>query len=237
MRNIFLSLGSNLGDRGDFLQRALESLEKWGVSVLRTSSIYEAEAVGERGEILKDAAGKAQPGFLNMVIEVETERSPEDLLMVIHAIERALGRERGEARAGRQGREAQSELQSGGVKSSGQRSGAQPRFQPRTIDLDILFFGDLVYDFEKKIRTGPEIHVTTEKVGFANDACDQVAHARDVRDQAASLIIPHPRLQERKFVLIPMTEIAPDFVHPVLKKSMQELLKECPDKSIVTVLR
>lgn len=192
MRHIFLSLGSNLGDRGDFLQRALESLEKWGVSVLRTSSIYEAEAVGEHGELLKDAAGKAQPGFLNMVIEVETERNPEDLLMVIHATERALGRERGEAQPA-----------SGGA--------AQSRWQPRTIDLDILFFGDLVRG--------------------------QTVTARDVRDQAPSLIIPHPRLQDRKFVLIPMTEIAPDFVHPVLKKSMQELLKECPDKSIVTVLR
>ncbi len=187
MRNIFLSLGSNLGDRGDYLQRALESLEKWGVSVLRTSSIYEAEAVGERGEILKDAAGKAQPGFFNMAIEVETERSPEDFLMVIHAIERALGREREEVKSA-----------SGGADKSGAKKN---RWQPRTIDLDILFFGDLV-----------------------------LAHA-------ASLIIPHPRLQDRKFVLIPMAEIAPDFVHPVLKKSMQELLKECPDKSIVTVLR
>lgn len=230
MRNIFLSLGSNLGDRGDFLKRALESLEKWGVSVLRTSSIYEAEAVGKRGELLKDSAGKAQPGFLNMVIEVETERSPEDLLMVIHAIERALGRERGEAQQGSQGSEAQlrdMREEAGGV--------AQPRFQPRTIDLDILFFGDLVRSFEKssegdsqkKIWTGPGIHVTTEKIGFANEG----------RGSDDALIIPHPRLQDRKFVLIPMAEIAPDFVHPVLKKSMQELLKECPDKSIVTVLR
>ena len=47
------------------------------------------------------------------------------------------------------------------------------------------------------------------------------------------LTIPHPRLHERKFVLVPLCEIAPDIIHPVLEKSISELLKECKDKSKV----
>jgi 2-amino-4-hydroxy-6-hydroxymethyldihydropteridine diphosphokinase len=47
------------------------------------------------------------------------------------------------------------------------------------------------------------------------------------------LEIPHPKMHERRFVLVPLVEIAPDIVHPVLKKSIRDLLKECPDKSNV----
>lgn len=45
-----------------------------------------------------------------------------------------------------------------------------------------------------------------------------------------NLVIPHPRLQERKFALLPMYELEPDFVHPVLRKSIEELLAECSDQ-------
>ncbi len=50
------------------------------------------------------------------------------------------------------------------------------------------------------------------------------------------LTIPHPRLHERRFVLEPMVEIAPDAIHPGLRKTMRDLLQECPDESKVVRL-
>ncbi len=69
--------------------------------------------------------------------------------------------------------------------------------KPRTVDLDLLFYGNL--------------HCHTE-----------------------FLTVPHPRLHERKFVLVPLAELAPHFVHPILNKSVQELLYTVEDSSEVT---
>ena len=85
MDDIFLSLGSNLGDRGANLQAALVALEQWNIRILRPSSIYETEPFGK----------KDQQNFYNMVVRVKTDRSPEDLMTVLLAIERSLGRLRG----------------------------------------------------------------------------------------------------------------------------------------------
>ena len=54
--------------------------------------------------------------------------------------------------------------------------------------------------------------------------------------ETETLRVPHPRIAERKFVLAPLAEIAPDFIHPELKKSIQELLASCPDKGLVNRL-
>lgn len=67
---------------------------------------------------------------------------------------------------------------------------------PRTVDLDILFFGDVVMNTE-------------------------------------FLMLPHPRVEHRRFVLKPLSKIAPNFVHPVLQKDISELLAECPDQGDV----
>ncbi len=155
----FLSLGSNLGNRRAHLQSALVALEKAGVKVLRSSSLYRTEPVGYA----------AQPWFYNRALEVSTALQPADLLALIKTVERDLGRKH--ARKNR----------------------------PRTIDIDILL------------------------------AVGRVVSTRQ-------LIIPHPRMAERNFVLIPLLEIARTTVHPVLKKNISELKKRSQDKSVVRKL-
>lgn len=154
--NVFLSLGSNVGDRHDYIVRALASLWKEEVKLVKKSSFYETEPVGV----------KNQPWFLNICVEVRLCYLPRELLRVIHSVEHMFGRERKEP------------------------------WGPRAIDIDILFFGDEIIS-------------------------------------EAHLVIPHPRLAERKFILIPLVEIAPYFIHPISHYTVFELLSRCGDMSIV----
>jgi 2-amino-4-hydroxy-6-hydroxymethyldihydropteridine diphosphokinase len=89
-----------------------------------------------------------------------------------------------------------------------------------------------------------EIAELEEFFGRERSAEGYVSREMDVDvlfiDQATieteELRVPHPKMQERRFVLEPLAEIAPDFIHPVLKKSIQELLVSCPDKGKVARL-
>ena len=153
MTEVYLGLGSNLGDREANLRRALELLTAYGVKVQQLSPIYETEPV--------DAPDSGP--FLNAVCQAETPLDPQALLRTAKAIEEALGR------------------------SSG------PRNAPRAIDIDILLYGDLVLDT-------PE------------------------------LTIPHPRMADRAFVLAPLADIAVGIMHPVLGKTVQEMLNQAPGR-------
>ncbi len=160
MKTVYLSLGSNLGDRERNLARAVTALASRGVCVVRQSSVYETEPVDVR----------QQGWFLNCVVEAETERMPRQLLSGLLEVERELGRRRRVPRG------------------------------PRSIDLDILFYGTSI------VRL-PELE------------------------------IPHPRLTGRRFVLVPLNEIAPALRHPVLNKAVTELLAETSDQSQVRLWR
>ena len=118
MKGIYLALGSNLGDRRKFLSRARVALMEAGIDVLKTSRILETEPLG----------GLDQPKYLNMVIEVESDLAPRDLLKKCLRIEEELGRER------------------------------HAKWGARTIDIDILLFGNQIIDSPDLKIPHPEIH-------------------------------------------------------------------------------
>jgi 2-amino-4-hydroxy-6-hydroxymethyldihydropteridine diphosphokinase len=154
LKRIYLSLGSNVGDRERNLRKALERLASDDVRVLRSSRIYETEPVGYTD----------QAWFLNLVVEAETTLFPMQLLTRIGRVEHELGRVR-TVRTVRNG--------------------------PRTIDIDILFYAAAIVN-------------------------------------TLRLEIPHPRLAERRFVLAPLAELAPDLRHPVTHRSVRQMLESAP---------
>jgi 2-amino-4-hydroxy-6-hydroxymethyldihydropteridine diphosphokinase len=128
----FLGLGSNLGDRWQYLRDGVAALP----DVVAISPVYETDPVGGPG---------GQGAYLNLVVELDTQRSPRALLESAHLAEAAAHRVRRE------------------------------HWGPRTLDVDVLLVGDQVLD-------------------------------------EPDLVIPHPRLWERPFVLVPLADLAPDLV-------------------------
>lgn len=106
-----------------------------------------------------------QPWFLNAVVEAETELFPKQLLARTQAVEQAMGRKK-----------------------------TRPK-GPRSIDVDILLYGNAVVDTE-------------------------------------TLVIPHPRMHERRFVLEPLAELAPELRHPVMRMTVREMLAGVQDQVV-----
>ena len=161
MHQIFLALGSNIGNRKQYIEEAiLLLLEK--INDVIIAPLYET----------KPLYFEDQNNFLNTVLSGFTDLEPQELLQFTKTVQEKVGR--------------------------------VERFRngPREIDIDILFYDNVVYK-------------------------DEV------------LEIPHPRIQERDFVLQPFSDIDPDFSHPVLKKTIRELLDTLPEeqKSVIKMLK
>ncbi len=154
--DVYIALGTNLGDREANLRSAISALQQ-EVVVLAESKIYETEPFGYLD----------QTDFLNQVIKIRTDLPPEELLTFMKKLEVEMGR--------------------------------IPTFRdgPRKIDLDILFYGDMILDLPH-------------------------------------LVIPHPRLHERAFVLIPLADVAPNLLHPFLDQTVVALLGKISAEGITT---
>lgn len=155
---LILLLGANLGDRVDTLRKAVSLIKERIGSVDQQSSLYKTAAWGVMD----------QPDFLNQVVRIDTDLTPESVLEQTQRIEQELGRVRRE------------------------------KWGARAIDIDILYYGQRI------------IHTET-------------------------LTIPHPYLHQRRFTLVPLAEVAPDFIHPILQKTTLELLADCEDTGEVEI--
>jgi 2-amino-4-hydroxy-6-hydroxymethyldihydropteridine diphosphokinase len=157
MERVLVSIGSNIGDRLDFLQKAVDELGKvTGVTLRSVSSVYETEPVGK----------KDQPPFFNAALELASSIPAAQVLAALKEVERKVGRTPSE------------------------------RWGPREIDLDLIYVGALVAE-------------------------------------EGRLVLPHREAANRRFVLTPLAEIAPEFVDPVRKVTLKDLLDSCSDSNSV----
>jgi 2-amino-4-hydroxy-6-hydroxymethyldihydropteridine diphosphokinase len=159
---VFIAFGGNLGDPQLAFCKALNSLQQHPqISLMACSSLYLTPPVG---------GPEGQPDYLNAVVELSCELSPQELLALCRQIEDAAGRTR------------------------------EVRWGARTLDLDVLLYDQQV--------------LLTEE-----------------------LEIPHPRLHQRHFVLLPLAELAADFIHPQKNLTIAALLAQLPPAEGITRLK
>ncbi len=157
VRTTYLSLGSNLGNKLENLQSAIDEINQVIGHVNKISSVYKTESWGFNGDT-----------FYNICLEISSSLSPEKMIQSVLKIEDKLGRARNQDKT----------------------------YHNRIIDIDILLFDD--------------------EIIFFND-----------------LKVPHPEMLNRKFVLVPLTEIAPKVIHPISKRTILICLQQCQDNQAI----
>ena len=172
MPTLYLLIGGNQGDRQQMITQATDLIRQRIGSVIDCSHIYETAPWGVF------AHGEKPQNFYNQALQVETPLPPHDALKEAMCIERILGRRRTIA-----------------DNNNSQFSILNSQFySSRPIDIDLIFYDQLVID-------------------------------------TPNLTLPHPRMHLRRFVLEPLCEIAPDFIHPLFNETLTQLLNECTDTS------
>ena len=155
MSKVYLSIGSNKGNRSVLINKAIDEIEKKVGIIISRSSIYQSRSWGFDSN-----------DFYNLCLLIDTDITPKSLLINLKKIEKSMGRE-----------------------------DIDGSYSDRFIDIDILFYDNIITDSE-------------------------------------DLKIPHPKIEIRKFVLVPMLEIADNYVHPILNKTIKELDNDCSDQDI-----
>lgn len=160
LKNYYLSLGSNMGDKINHLQDALyQIVDKIG-NISKVSPVYKTKSWGFEAD-----------DFYNIAILVQTNLTPNTLINKLLEIENKLGRIRNQTK----------------------------NYESRIIDIDILFSDEEIINTE-------------------------------------NLVIPHPQIQFRRFVLQPLHDIASDFIHPISQKTIEKLLENCEDNNHIELV-
>ena len=172
MNRVYLLLGSNMGDREQMMESAVEMLvERLMPDYLEVEDL--SDAVNTSDVVETEPWGfESNEKFLNQAFMILTDKSAEEVLGACQEIENELGRDRSVATADDAGNRV---------------------YSSRVMDIDIIFFDE--------------------------EGISQII-------DTPALKVPHPLIQERMFVLEPLSQIAKDYVHPVLKKPVGVLKKE-----------
>lgn len=158
-----IALGGNIGNPQETFERAIKKLSEVISPVIESSSLYWTKPLVHPNVAVKQRA------YLNAVVELDSERSPEEILKQLFYVECSLGRV---------------------------RENEQIPWGPRTIDLDLIAAQDAVLSTE-------------------------------------SLTLPHPEMHKRDFVLLPMVEINPNWLHPILQETLPSLIQSLEEHWII----
>lgn len=159
----------------ELVQEAIKRLTDRKLRITAVSRFYQTPAFP------KDSG----PDFINAVVAADTNLTAEEVISVLHEVEKTLGRDR------------------------------ESRWAPRTLDLDLIDYAGAVL---------PDLATYRTWAGATPEVQQSKAPEQ--------LILPHPRLQDRGFVLLPLRDVAPDWIHPVTGESVDALIARLDEKDI-----